>query len=78
MANSKDDYIKELTSKDFDVVMQRMMGEKMQRSPRFVETWNLIKSQRPREELFVQKAFESCAFKSALSCVAGITLDSIT
>lgn len=77
MTNPKDDYVKQLKSEDFDVVMQRMMGEQMQRSPRFVETWKLIKAQRPKEELMVQAAFESCAFKSALSCVAGKDRDAV-
>lgn len=72
MTNPNEDYVKELEAKDFDVVMQRMMGENKQRTARFVETWKLIKAQRPKEELMVQAAFESCAFKSALSCVAGM------
>lgn len=56
---------------DFDVVMQRLMGEKKQRTQRYIETWNMVKASRPKEELMVHAAFESCAFKSALSCLAG-------
>lgn len=71
MADSQDDYVKELKSEDFDVMMKNLMGEKKQRTARFVETWRMIQAQKPKEELLVQAAFESCIFKSALSCVAG-------
>jgi len=74
MAGSSDkenDYIKSLNSKDFDVVMKHLMGPTRQRTPKFVETWQLIAAQKPKEERLVQAVFESCAFKSALSCVAG-------
>lgn len=73
MANTDEDYVKQLKSQDFDVVMQRLMGPKKQRSQRYIETWTMIKDTRPKEELMVQAAFESCAFKSALSCVAGMS-----
>lgn len=72
MANADEDYIKQLQSQDFDVVMNRLMGPKKQRTQRYIETWTMIKNARPKEELMVQAAFESCAFKSAISCVAGI------
>ncbi|KAF6023912.1 TIMM22 [Bugula neritina] len=65
------DYVKQLKSEDFDVVMQKLIGEDKQRTPRYIQTWTMIKNSRPKEELMVQAAFESCAFKSALSCVAG-------
>lgn len=66
-----EEYVKELKSEDFDVVMNRLMGPYKQRSPRYIDTWTMIKNTRPKEELMVQAAFESCVFKSALSCVAG-------
>jgi len=68
------DYVKQLKSEDFDVVMQKLIGEDKQRTPRYIQTWTMIKNSRPKEELMVQAAFESCAFKSALSCVAGMQL----
>ena len=71
MTGLDSDDVSQLKSQDFDVVMKRLMGDKMQRTPRFIETWTLIRASRPKEELLVQAAFESCAFKSALSCVAG-------
>ena len=70
-AGDADDYVKHLESKDFDVVMAKLMGDKKQRTARFVETWTALKDSRPKEELMVHAAFESCPFKSALSCVAG-------
>lgn len=71
MTDPQDDYMKTLKQEDFGVIMKSMMGEEKRRTARFVETWKLIKAQRPKEELMVQAAFESCMFKSALSCVAG-------
>lgn len=70
-SGGSDDYLKDIQSKDFDVIMKRLMGPNKERTPRFVETWQLIKAQRPKEELMVHAVFESCPFKSALSCVAG-------
>ncbi|XP_067940424.1 mitochondrial import inner membrane translocase subunit Tim22-like [Watersipora subatra] len=70
-STSNNNYVNALQSRDFDVVMQRLMGEKMQRTPRYIETWKMVKASRPKEEAMVHAAFESCLFKSALSCFAG-------
>lgn len=71
MAEGEGSEVTGLKPGDIDIVMQRLMGDNKQRSARYLETWSIIKDSRPKEELMVHAAFESCAFKSALSCVAG-------
>lgn len=70
-SSADSDYVRQLKPADFDVVMHRLMGNQKQRTDRYVETWSIVKAARPKEEILIHAAFESCAFKSAMSCVAG-------
>ena len=59
-----------LTPKDvesFSFIVDHVIGEKKIKTNVF-----LPGSSRPKEEIMIAKAFESCTFKAVASCLAGI------
>lgn len=65
---------------DFYDLMDQMIGDKKQRFSSWQPPGSLQQANRPEQEVAmerrVQKLFESCAFKSAMSCTMGKILTS--
>ena len=65
--------IDNLTAKDiesFSFIVDHVIGEKRLRKNVFLP--GAAGTYRPKEEIMVAKAFESCTFKAIASCVAGL------
>lgn len=52
-------------------LMDRMMGEKRQRFTPLGTPLPGMPTPLPKEQWMIQRGFESCAFKTGLSCVGG-------
>ncbi|KAK7506040.1 hypothetical protein BaRGS_00002762 [Batillaria attramentaria] len=61
---------------EYNLIISHIIGDK-KRPPTHLPAVGLQQMPRPREEILVQSVFESCAFKSGMSCVLGFALGGV-
>ncbi|XP_029644431.1 mitochondrial import inner membrane translocase subunit Tim22 [Octopus sinensis] len=59
---------------NFNFVIDHVINHKVKQNDRFIPLGGIPQLTRPQEEIMISRMFESCIFKSGISCVLGFAL----